>query len=94
VIAAEQRIPIVSGGLAGLACALRLHVAGARPFIFERSDGVDGRVRTDAMDGFLLDRGFQVFLSGIGICHGGCGESSLKRGFSRGGQPALARTRR
>ena len=53
---------IVGGGLAGLACALRLHEAGARPFIFEGSDGVGGRVRTDRLDGFLLDRGFQVFL--------------------------------
>lgn len=55
---------IVGGGLAGLACALRLHEAGARPFIFERSDGIGGRVRTDQLDGFLLDRGFQVFLDG------------------------------
>jgi len=53
---------IVGGGLAGLACAVRLHDAGARPAIFERSDGVGGRVRTDPMDGFLLDHGFQVFL--------------------------------
>jgi hypothetical protein len=28
----------------------------------EASDGVGGRVRTDAVDGFLLDRGFQVIL--------------------------------
>lgn len=62
MIAAEQKALIVGGGLAGLACAIRLHEAGARPFIFERSDGVGGRVRTDEMDGFLLDRGFQVFL--------------------------------
>lgn len=60
--AAEKKVLIVGGGLAGLACALRLHEAGARPLIFERSDGVGGRVRTDQLDGFLLDRGFQVFL--------------------------------
>jgi len=53
---------IVGGGLAGLACAVRLHQAGARPVIFESSDGIGGRVRTDQVDGFLLDRGFQVFL--------------------------------
>lgn len=53
---------IVGGGLAGLACALRLHEAGAWPVIFEASDGVGGRVKTDALDGFLLDRGFQVYL--------------------------------
>jgi phytoene dehydrogenase-like protein len=60
--AAEKKVLIVGGGLAGLACALRLQEAGARPFIFERSDGVGGRVRTDQLDGFLLDRGFQVLL--------------------------------
>jgi phytoene dehydrogenase-like protein len=30
--------------------------------VLEASDGVGGRVRTDELDGFLLDRGFQVFL--------------------------------
>ena len=62
MIASEKKTLIVGGGLAGLACAIRLHEAGARPFIFERSDGVGGRVRTDPMEGFLLDHGFQVFL--------------------------------
>ncbi|MEY5010396.1 MAG: hypothetical protein RLZZ253_1535 [Verrucomicrobiota bacterium] len=60
--AAEKMVLIVGGGLAGLACAVRLHAAGVRPLIFEGSDGVGGRVRTDPLDGFLLDRGFQVFL--------------------------------
>ena len=60
--ASGKRVLIVGGGLSGLACAIRLHEAGARPCIFERSDGVGGRVRTDQLDGFRLDRGFQVFL--------------------------------
>lgn len=60
--ASEKKVLIVGGGLAGLACAIRLHQSGARPLIFEGSDGVGGRVRTDEVDGFLLDRGFQVFL--------------------------------
>jgi phytoene dehydrogenase-like protein len=53
---------VIGGGLAGLACAVRLHEAGGRPMILEAADAVGGRVRTDACDGFLLDRGFQVFL--------------------------------
>jgi hypothetical protein len=32
--------------------------------VLEASDGVGGRVRTDRVDGFLLDRGFQVMLTG------------------------------
>ncbi len=58
----EPRIVIVGAGLAGLACARVLAAAG-RPFtILEASNAVGGRVRTDSVDGFLLDRGFQVFL--------------------------------
>lgn len=55
---------IVGAGMAGLACAAQLHLAG-RPFILiEASERVGGRVRTDrTADGFLLDHGFQVLLS-------------------------------
>ncbi|WP_395575600.1 NAD(P)/FAD-dependent oxidoreductase [Streptomyces sp. BK79] len=52
---------VVGAGLAGLACALDLCRAGWRVVLLEASDGVGGRMRTDRRDGFLLDRGFQVF---------------------------------
>ncbi|WP_284117606.1 NAD(P)/FAD-dependent oxidoreductase [Streptomyces fragilis] len=52
---------VVGAGLAGLACALDLCRAGRRVALLEASDGVGGRVRTDRLDGFTLDRGFQVF---------------------------------
>jgi len=54
---------IVGAGLAGLCAARRLHEAGVSFQILEGSDGIGGRVRTDQMDGFLLDRGFQVLLT-------------------------------
>lgn len=61
---AQPKIVIVGAGLAGLACARVLAAAG-RPFtILEASNAVGGRVRTDEVDGFLLDRGFQIFLPG------------------------------
>ncbi|MEV4077979.1 NAD(P)/FAD-dependent oxidoreductase [Nonomuraea fuscirosea] len=52
---------VVGAGMAGLACALRLHEAGVPVRVLEASDDVGGRVRTDVVDGFRLDRGYQVF---------------------------------
>ncbi len=52
---------VVGAGLAGLRCAVLLSRAGLDVTVVEASDGVGGRVRTDRVDGFLLDRGFQVF---------------------------------
>ena len=46
--------------MAGLACARALAAAGREPLVLERSHAIGGRVRTDAVDGFLLDHGFQV----------------------------------
>jgi phytoene dehydrogenase-like protein len=56
-------VAIVGGGLAGLRCAQQLHAAGIQAVVLEAEDRVGGRVRTDAVDGFLLDRGFQVLLT-------------------------------
>ncbi|WTI78900.1 FAD-dependent oxidoreductase [Streptomyces sp. NBC_00726] len=46
---------------AGLARALDLCRPGLKVALLEASDSVGGRMRTDRRDGFLLDRGFQVF---------------------------------
>lgn len=56
-------VVIIGGGLAGLTCANQLHAAGVEFQLLEASDRVGGRVRTDEVDGFLLDRGFQVLLT-------------------------------
>ena len=60
-------VVLAGGGLAGLACALTLHQAGKKVLLLEASDRVGGRVRTDVVDGFLLDRGFQVYLDAYPI---------------------------
>ena len=54
---------VIGAGLAGLTCARRLHERGLDVQILESSDRVGGRVRTDTVDGFRLDRGFQVLLT-------------------------------
>ncbi len=56
-------ITIIGAGVAGLTCAKYLKDRGIEVLILEASDGVGGRVRTDIVDGFKLDRGFQVFLT-------------------------------
>ena len=53
-------VVVVGAGLAGLTAAGRLVEAGLDVVVLEASDGVGGRARTDRIDGFLLDRGFQV----------------------------------
>ncbi|MGW4058327.1 NAD(P)/FAD-dependent oxidoreductase [Amycolatopsis sp. NPDC004747] len=53
-------VVVVGAGLAGLAAAVTLHRAGVPCTVLEASDDVGGRVRTDVVDGFRLDRGFQI----------------------------------
>jgi phytoene dehydrogenase-like protein len=55
-------VTIVGAGLAGLCCARRLFQCGISFQIIEASDAVGGRVRTDMVEGFRLDRGFQIYL--------------------------------
>lgn len=56
----ETDVVVVGAGLAGLACAQRLREHGVEAVVLEAGDAVGGRVRTDEVDGFLCDRGFQL----------------------------------
>ncbi len=60
---ADADVIVVGAGLAGLSCAHHLCERGAEVVLLEASDAVGGRVRTDRVEGFLLDRGFQVLLT-------------------------------
>ncbi|MEX2550883.1 MAG: NAD(P)/FAD-dependent oxidoreductase [Nitriliruptoraceae bacterium] len=62
--AGRPDVVVVGAGLAGLTCALTLHAAGREVLVLEAGDQVGGRIRTDAVDGYRLDRGFQVLLTG------------------------------
>ncbi len=59
----KQDVVIVGAGLSGLCCALELQKQGFRFVLLESSDRIGGRIRTDWVEGFRLDRGFQVFLT-------------------------------
>ncbi len=54
---------IIGAGLAGLSCAVRMEAAGANIRLLDAEDAVGGRIRTDLVDGFRLDRGFQILLT-------------------------------
>ena len=56
----DADVVVIGAGLAGLQAARRLEKNGLTVTVLEGSDAVGGRVRTDQIDGFLLDRGFQV----------------------------------
>lgn len=55
---------IVGAGIAGLSAAQDLVDAGLNVQVLEASDSPGGRVKTIKKEGFLLDKGFQVLLTG------------------------------
>lgn len=76
----SKSVVVVGAGLAGLTCAIYLQRSGVNVTVLEASDRVGGRVKTDSVNGFLFDHGFQVInpnyseikrldaLSGIEFC--------------------------
>lgn len=59
----KHDVIIIGAGLSGLSAAVHLHRQGRKVLILEASDRAGGRVKTDFVDGFILDRGFQVLLT-------------------------------
>ncbi|MDP5121575.1 MAG: NAD(P)/FAD-dependent oxidoreductase, partial [Spirosomaceae bacterium] len=53
-------VVIIGAGVSGLTCANYLHKKGVKFLLLEASDSAGGRVKTATIDGYLLDRGFQV----------------------------------
>jgi hypothetical protein len=56
----EPDVLVVGAGIAGLVCATELAERGLDVRVLERADRVGGRIRTDRIDGFLCDVGFQL----------------------------------
>lgn len=59
-MAASPDAIVVGAGVAGLTCARALARADLDVVVLESGDAPGGRVRTDLVEGFRLDRGFQV----------------------------------
>ncbi|MEP9364463.1 NAD(P)/FAD-dependent oxidoreductase [Nocardioides sp. CN2-186] len=59
-MADETDVVVVGAGLAGLQCARSLRQRGIAVVVIEAADRPGGRVRTDLVDGFRCDRGFQL----------------------------------
>ena len=56
-------IHIIGGGISGLIAARVLEEHGLSATIIEATDRLGGRVKTDVVDGYSLDHGFQVLLT-------------------------------
>lgn len=64
----QNDVLIIGAGLAGLTAARLLSQQGLSCQLLEATESVGGRVKTDTVEGFLLDRGFQVLLSAYPEC--------------------------
>jgi len=58
-----MHVVVAGGGLAGLVAARHLAAAGTTVDCLEATDRVGGRVATRTVEGFTLDRGFQVLFT-------------------------------
>ncbi len=89
MIYSENLIPydciIVGGGLAGLTAARQLYQKRKRVLLVEATERVGGRVKTDVVDGFKLDYGFQVYLSAYPTAYEQLRLDSLRLGLFENG---------
>lgn len=59
----KPEVLIIGAGISGLTAAVYLHKKGFKIQILEASERAGGRIKTDIVDGFRLDQGFQVLLT-------------------------------
>jgi phytoene dehydrogenase-like protein len=58
--AEDKDVIIIGAGLSGLACARRLMENNVTFTLLEGQDRIGGRLKTERIDGFTLNHGFQV----------------------------------
>ena len=86
-------VAVIGAGLSGLACAAELKKNAIDVEVFEAQDQVGGRVKTDKLDGFLLDQGFQVYLNSYQMGRYYFDEAGLGLGAFRAGAKIFSRGR-
>jgi protoporphyrinogen/coproporphyrinogen III oxidase len=72
VTLARAEVVVVGGGISGLAAAFSLHSAGRDVLLLEASPRYGGVIRTDAVDGFVIEGGPDSILAlkpeGLALC--------------------------
>src|SRR5215510_90284 len=53
----QGRVAVIGGGISGICAAYGLKKAGVETVLFESRDAVSGNIRTENIDGFLIERG-------------------------------------
>lgn len=57
----DTRIAIIGAGISGLSAGFRLKEAGFNPIIFEKEPYTGGRMSSEKVDGFIIDKGAYTF---------------------------------
>ena len=57
----DADVIVIGGGIAGLGAAVRLKDRGLEPLVLEAEPRVGGRMTTDRVNGFIVDRGVTLF---------------------------------
>jgi protoporphyrinogen/coproporphyrinogen III oxidase len=61
----DADVIVIGGGIAGLGAAIRLKDRGLEPLVLEAESRVGGRMTTDRVNGFVIDRGVTLFGNGF-----------------------------
>jgi protoporphyrinogen/coproporphyrinogen III oxidase len=62
----DADVIVIGGGIAGLGAAVRLMDRGLEPLVLEAESRVGGRMTTDRVNGFVVDRGVTLFGNAFG----------------------------
>lgn len=89
----DADVIVVGAGLAGLRCATELTAAGQDVLLLEAGDDVGGRIRTERIDGFQVDRGFQLLNPAYPAVRRWVDAEALRLGTFEAGVAALTEAR-